>query len=93
MDSDSSDQSYIFSIESQAGTPIQVDLTVNQKHLTMELDTRALCSLISEQTYKATWPEEIPSLQQSAVKVHTYTGEQVVVIGSITVTVPARAIF
>ena len=49
VDSDSSDQSYnLFSIESQAGTPIQVDLTVNQKPLTMELDTGASCSLISE---------------------------------------------
>ena len=75
VDSDSSDN--LFSIESQARTPIQVNLTVNQKPY----------SLISEQTYKATWPEGIPSLQQSTVKLHTYTGEQVVVIGSITVTI------
>ena len=88
VDSDSSDQSYnLFSIGSQAGTPIKVNLTVNQKPLTMELDTGASYSLISEQTYKATWPEGAPSLEQSTVKLHTYTGEQVVVVGSITVTV------
>ena len=55
VDSDSSDQSYnLFSIGSQAGTPIKVNLTVNQKALTMELDTGASYSLISEQTYNAT---------------------------------------
>ena len=87
-DSDESDQSYnFFAMESKAGTPIQVNLTVNQKPLTMELDTGASYSLISEQTYKATWPEERPSLQQSSVKLHTYTGEQVVVVGSVTVTI------
>ena len=89
LDSDSSDdQSYnLFSIESQAGTPIQVNLTMNQKPLTMELDTGASYSLISEQTYKTTWPEGAPSLEKCAVKLLTYTGERVVVVGSITVTV------
>ena len=88
VDSDSSDQSYkLFSIQSHAGKPIQVNLTVNEKPLTMELDTGAAYSLISEQTYKATWSEGAPSLQQSGVKLHTYTGEQVVVVGSVTVTV------
>ena len=67
---------------------MQVDLTVNQKPLTMEFDTGALSSLISEQVYKTTWREaEVFSLMQSAVKLHAYTGEQVVVVGSITVTV------
>ena len=89
MDSDSSEQSYnLFAVQGQASAPIQVNLTVNQRPLTMELDTGASYSLISEQVYKTTWTEaEAPSLEQSAVKLHTYTGEQVVVVGSITVTV------
>ena len=89
MDSDSSDQSYnLFAIKSQAATPIQVNLTVNQKPMTMELDTGASYSLISEQVYKTTWAEaEAPSLEQSDVKLHTYTGEQVIVVGTIAVTV------
>ena len=53
----------------------------------MELDTGASYSPISEQTYKTTWPEGAPSLEKWAVKLHTYTSEQVVVVGSITVTV------
>ena len=89
MDSDSSEQSYnLFAVQGQASAPIQVNLTVNQRPLTMELDTGASYSLISEQVYKTTWTEaEAPSLEQSAVKLHTYTGEQVVVVGSVTVTV------
>ena len=43
VDNDSSDQLYLFSIEDQAGEPIQV--------------TGASYSLISKQTYKATQPE------------------------------------
>ena len=67
-------------------TPIQVNLTVNQKPLTMELE-QCIHQLISEQTYKATWPEGGPSLRQSSMKLHMYTGEQVVVVGSVTITV------
>ena len=77
----------LFSTGSQAGTPIKVTLTVNQKPLTMELDTETLYSLISEQAYKATWSEGAPTLEQSTVKLHIYTGEQIVVVGSITATV------
>ena len=88
MDSDSSDQSYsLFSIDDRAGAPIQVNLKVNQKPLTMELDTEASYSLISERTYKANWSEGAPSLEQCNVRFHTYTGEQVVVVGSINITV------
>ena len=87
LDSDSSDHMYnLLSIGSQAGTPIQVNLTVNQKPLTMELDTGASYSLISEQMYKAAWLEGAPSVEQLTVKLHTYADEQVVV-GLITVTV------
>ena len=86
LDSDSSDHMYnFFSIGSQAGTPIQVNLTVNQKPLTMELDTGASYSLISEQMYKAAWLEGALSVEQLTMKLHTYTDEQVVV-GLITVT-------
>ena len=88
VDSDSSNQLHnLFSIEDRAGAPIQVNLTVNQKPLTMELDTGASYSLISEQTYQVTWPEGAPSLEQCNMDLHTYTGEKEVVVGSINVTV------
>ena len=89
LDNDTDDESYnLFSIEGQSAVPIQVDVTVNQKPLKMELDTGASYSLISEDTYQSIWPEKDgPILQESSVKLHTYTGERVEVVGHIIVTV------
>ena len=54
----------------------------------MELDTGASFSLISEHTYQSIWPEKDGlMLQVSSVKLHTYTGEQVEMVGYITVSV------
>ena len=80
---DTDDESYnLFAIGSQSATPIQVEVTINQKLLTMEIDTGASYSLISEHTYQSIWPEKDgPMLQESSVKLHTYTGEQVTVVG------------
>ena len=84
---DTDDEFYnLFAIGSQSATPIQVEVTINQKPLTMELDTGASYSLISEHTYQSIWPEKDgPVLQESSVKLHTYTGEQVTVVGHIIV--------
>lgn len=54
----------------------------------MELDTGAAYWLISKQTYKSIWPEKNgPVLQESSMKLHAYTGEQVEVVGHIIVSV------
>ena len=53
----------------------------------MELDTGAAVSVISEQTYQSVWPHNQPSLQPSNVKLRTYSGEELEVIGSIPVQV------
>ena len=61
-------------------------MTVNQKPLAMELDTGASYSLISEQTYQSIWRKKDGlMLQKSSVRLHTYMGEQVEVVGDITV--------
>ena len=88
-ESDTDDESYnLFSIGGQSATPIEVNVTINKKPLIMELDTGASYSLISEQTYQSIWPEKDgPGLKESSVKLHTYTGEQVEVVGHITVSV------
>ena len=52
----------------------------------MELDTGASYSLIIEQTYQSVWLEKdglMLLIQESSVKLHTYTGEQVEVVGHI----------
>ena len=54
----------------------------------MELDTGATLSLISEKTYKETFPAETaPSLQASNAQLKTYTGEVIKVLGAIEVEV------
>ena len=63
-----------------------VTMQLNQTPLDMEVDTGATASLISEQTYKSLWPaEKAPALQPSEVKLRTYTGEELKVLGAIDV--------
>jgi len=54
--------------------------------MTMELDTGAVVSVIGEHTYLFTWPHNSPFLQPSTIDLHTYSGEELKVLGSITVT-------
>ena len=52
------------------------------------VDTGASVSIISEETYNRLWsPEDAPPLQESSVKLRTYSGEQIGVKGSTIVTV------
>ena len=51
--------------------------------LQMEVDTGAALSVVSETTFRRLWPFE--SLEPSTTRLRTYTGEQVQVLGSVTV--------
>ena len=67
---------------------MRVELTVNGASLTMEVDTGASVSLISENTYRTTWTAaKRPPLQPSDTRLYTYSGELIEVLGAITVTV------
>ena len=67
---------------------MRVELTVNGALLTMEVDTGASVSLISENTYRTTWTAaKRPPLQPSDTRLYTYSGELIEVLGAITVTV------
>lgn len=71
--------------------PIVVSLKLDQVETCMEVDTGASASIISEVTYRKLWPKErTPKLQTSSVRLRTYTGEWLKVLGSITVTVEYR---
>ena len=52
----------------------------------MQLDTGASVSIISETTYKSLWSQP-PKLSPSNVKLHTYNGEAIAVLGSLEVEV------
>jgi len=54
----------------------------------MELDTGALLSIISEKTYKSLWSsQQQPVLEDTSVRLHTYTKESIRVLGQIAVEV------
>ena len=66
--------------------PIVLTMEVNGSDLSMELDTGASLSLISEQTY-TNMSHALPPLTQSNVVLSTYTGEKIRPIGTVDVTV------
>ena len=58
------------------------------KELCMEVDASASVSLSSEATYKKLWEfNALPELQQTTVKLCTYVGEEIGVLGCIDVKV------
>ena len=60
-------------------------MEVDGQPLTMEIDTGASLSLVSSATYKCLWPTK--KLCKSHVKVRTYSGEHIGVLGSMEVQV------
>ena len=68
---------------SKAG--IMLDLAVEGSPLQMELDTGASVSIVSEKTWKAL--PQAPNLQRSPIKLKTYTGQELRVLGQATVQV------
>ena len=65
-----------------------MSLKVNAVNLTMELDTGAMLSLISEKTYHNMFPTEpAPQLKVSQAELKTYAGESITIIGVIDVEV------
>ena len=62
-------------------------MCVDEKELQLEVDTGASASVISESTYRELWPEDPPNLLETQVKLRTYTGEKIKILGSIKVKV------
>ena len=68
--------------------PVVVKLRMDGKELAMEVDTGAAVSLISGNTYHAHWAEgQAPALQHANVKLRTYTGDEIDVLGCVDVKV------
>ena len=68
--------------------PILVTLQLNGQDLTMELDTGATLSIVSEKTYQSLFsPHAAPQLKPSTAQLKTYMGEVLRILGEITVTV------
>jgi len=68
--------------------PILVCLKLNGKGITMELDTGATLSIVSEKTYHSLFsPDIAPQLKTCQAEFKTYTGEILNILETITVTV------
>ena len=77
----------LFSLgKDQKNDPILVTVFLNGQIIEMQLDTGASVSIISETTYKSLWSQP-PKLSSSNVKLHTYTGEAIAVLGNLEVEV------
>ncbi|KAL1426828.1 hypothetical protein MTO96_017970 [Rhipicephalus appendiculatus] len=67
------------------GSPYRVEVSVNGTSLIMELDTRASVAVVSEETFRRTFP--LCRLEPSSVMLKGYTGELSPVQGSLPATV------
>ena len=87
MEQDSIQNEYSLYCLSDAGRskPINVEVVVDGKPLTMELDTGAAVSLVSESTYQEYWPDR--QLQECKTRLSTYSGEPLGVLGTLEVEV------
>ena len=62
--------------------PYLTTVAVNNAKLQMEIDTGSALTLISQATYSSLWPEGLsPPLQSTTVRLRTYSGEELEVLG------------
>lgn len=82
------DDSYsLFTLTSDSSKPYQINIEVNGNSTVFEIDTGASLSIVNDLTYrKLSENQEVP-LESSSIKLRTYTGEPLHVLGVITVTV------
>lgn len=81
------DEEPLFYMSRKRTPPLLVTVKVNGELCEMEVDTGAGISLVSEETYRKKWKgSQIPVLRPSDVRIQTYTGETVRVLGVATVT-------
>ena len=74
----------IFNLTKPQEQPHVVDILLGEENLKMEIDTGAAMSIINENTYTVL-KQSHPSLElkESKIRLNTYTGEQVDVLGQI----------
>ena len=82
---DGADKLTIYRVSKSPAHPITVELEINQKRLTMEVDTGAAVSIISMDTYQKLFLDT--KLNSSNLRLKTYTGEPMPVSGELDVEV------
>ena len=85
---ESKEEYQMYHVRSPSSRPLQVTITANGKPLLMEVDTGVSVSIVSEETYNFLREGQSSlELQRSSVRLQTYTGEPIAVVGSIEVPV------
>ena len=82
---DNDETALICQIGSQTSPPYEVVVNLNQKPVTMEIDTGAAVSIMLNKTKKALFPSEV--LSKPTLNLRTFTSEPIPVIGQLTVEV------
>ena len=81
---DSSGDYDLYSITSSSKS-YRVNIAINDKSTKMETDTAASLTIMSERTLREQWPEL--TVLPSRVKLHSYSGEAIPVLGTVDVMV------
>ena len=80
----------LFTLPFQHTKPLQTDIEIEGHHLSMEIDTGAAVSIISDRTRTSLpYLEKLP-LQPTQVTLRTYTGESIPVLGELSVIVTCQ---
>ena len=75
------DEVYILCLYSESAQPIMVDLNIEEKKLSMDVDTGVAFSLISDQTRRAMFSNL--KLRESKIQLKTYTDQHIKVVGQL----------
>ena len=76
----------LFVVHTPNSNPLKTTLLVEGHQLTMEIDTGAAVSLVSEETVHSSFMKDLPC-QSTDIRLRTYTGEPVPVLGKLMVKV------
>ncbi|KAK8784126.1 hypothetical protein V5799_009508, partial [Amblyomma americanum] len=66
---------------------IFTEVSVHDQLIKFEVDSGAACTLISEDTFRTSWPSDAPTLQQDDTHLRTWSGQNLPLLGSANVRV------
>ena len=76
-------------VKSEPAQPYLVDLELDGKSLTMEVDTGACMTLVSQQTFRKVFPKR--EMKPSATRLTTYSGQPITAVGEVDVAVSYKS--
>lgn len=71
----------MYVLKQRPDEPLRTRVEIHGKQVTMEIDTGAAVSVMSETTFNKLWPEGTVKMVETSAFLRTYTGENVKVLG------------